>query len=151
MHHRGGDRHALELAAGERVGAAVEQVRHAEAERRLLDRAGHRRGRLAAVLQRQLQLRPHAAHHDLRLGLLEDRAAHGGQLAGAVVAHVEAAHAQLAGRLAAVEVRHEAAERAQQRRLAGAGHPREHGERARLELERQVAQRRRWWPPDSGS
>ncbi len=83
VHHRGGDRHALELPAGERVGAAVEQMRHAEAERRLLHRAGHRRRRLAAVLQRQLQLGAHAAHHHLRLGLLEDRAAHCGQLARA--------------------------------------------------------------------
>ena len=54
-------------------------------------------------------------------------------------------------RLAAVEVRHEPAERAQQRGLAGARHSREHGERARLELERQLAQRRPRRPPDSGS
>ena len=94
------------------------------AERRLLHRAGHRAGRLAAVLQRQLQLGAHAAHHHLRLGLLEDGAAHCGQLPGPVVAHVETANAQLAARLAAVEVRHETAERAQQRRLAASRTPR---------------------------
>ena len=78
------------------------------------------------MLERQLELGPHAAHHHLRLGLLEDGAAHRGQLARPVLAHVEAADVERAARLAAVEVRHEPAERAQERRLAGAGHARQH-------------------------
>ena len=65
-------------------------------ERRLLHRARDRGRRLAAVLERQLQLGAHAAHHHLRLGLLEDGAAHGGQLARAVLAHVEPADHQRA-------------------------------------------------------
>ena len=117
MDHRRGDRDALELAARERVGAALQQVRDAERERRLLHGPCHRGGGLAPVLERQLELCAHSAHHDLALGLLEDRPADGGELAGAVLAHVEAPNAQLAVRLAAVEVRHEPAERAQERRL----------------------------------
>ena len=139
--HRRRERHALQLAAGERVGAALEQVGDAERQRRLLHRARQRRRRLAAVLERQLELGPHAAHHHLRLGLLEHRAAHGGQLARAVLAHVEPADLELAARLAAVEVRDEPAERAQQRRLARAGQAGQHGERAGLDLERDVVER----------
>ena len=52
--------------------------------------------RLAAVLERQLQLGPHTAQHHLRLGLLEDRSADRRQLARAVLAHVEAADLELA-------------------------------------------------------
>ena len=93
-----------------------------ERERDLLDRArDHRGGRLAAVLERQRELGAHAAHHDLRLGILEHGAAHGCELARAVFAHVEPADLELALDVAAVEVRHEPAERAQERRLAGAG------------------------------
>ena len=139
--HRRGDRDALQLAARERVGAPLEQVRDAEGERRLLDRAGYAAGRLAPVFERQLELGAHAAHHDLALGLLEDRAADRGQVAGAVLAHVEPADTQLAARLAAVEVRDEPAERAQECRLPRAGDAREHREGARLELERDVLER----------
>ena len=107
MHHRRGDRHALELAARERVGTAVEQVRHAQAEGGLLHGPRHRAGGGAAMLKRQLELGPDAAHDDLGLRLLEDRAAHRGELARAMHSHVQAADAQLARRLAAMEMRHE--------------------------------------------
>jgi hypothetical protein len=140
--HRGGDRHTLELTARERVRAALEQMGDPELERRLLDRARDRAGGLTPVLERQLELGTHAPHHDLRLGLLEDRAAHRGELSGAVRAHVELAHAQLARRLAAVEVRDETAERAQQRRLAGARDAAEHGEGAGGDRERDMVERR---------
>ena len=63
----------------------------AQREGGLLHRARRRRGALAAMLERQLELGAHPAHHHLRLGLLEDGPAHGGQLAGAVLAHVEPA------------------------------------------------------------
>ena len=114
---------------------------HAERQRRLLHRPGDRRGRLAAVLERQLELGAHAAHHHLGLGLLEDRAAHGGQLARPVLAHAQPGHRELALHLAAVEVGHEAAQRPQQRGLARAGHARQHREGAGLEPKRHVAQR----------
>ncbi len=95
--------------------------------------------RLAAVLERQRQLGAHAAHHDLGLGVLEDGPADGGQLARPVVAHVEARDRQLAHDLAAVEVRHQPAERAQQRRLARSRLAGQQREAARRQLERDVA------------
>src|SRR5262249_18301740 len=81
------------------------------------------------------------AHDDLRLGLLEERAADGGELAGAVRARVEPADEHAAARLAAVEVRHEPARGADQRRLARRGQARPHDEPAGLDVQRDVAQR----------
>ena len=60
---------------------------------------------------------------------------------GPVLARVEAGERHRAGERAAVEVRHEAARRAQQRRLAVAGEPGEQAELAGLDLEADVVQR----------
>ena len=89
-------RDPLQLATGERVGAAVEQLRDAERQRRLLHRPRDGRGRLAAVLERERDLRAHPAHHHLRLRVLEQRAADARELAGPVLAHGHARHDQLA-------------------------------------------------------
>ena len=51
-------RDPLQLAAGEGVGGAVEQVGDRQRQRHLLDRPGPRRRRLAPDLQRQLELAP---------------------------------------------------------------------------------------------
>ena len=142
VHHGGGDRHPLQLTAREGVRAALEQVRHPEGQGGLLHRSRDGAGRLAPLLQGQLELGPDTAHHHLGLGLLEDRSAHPGELAGPVLAHIEPADPQLSRNFAAVEVRDEAAERPQQRRLARAGGTGEHREGARLELEADVTQRR---------
>ena len=73
------------------------------------------------MLEREPKLGAHTAHHDLRLRVLEHGPADRRQLARACVAQVEAADLDLAGCLTAVEVRDEAARRAQQRRLPRAG------------------------------
>ena len=143
VHHRRRDRHALQLAAREGVGAAIQEVRHPEPQRRLLHRPRHRAARLAAMLQRQLELGPDSAHHDLRLGLLEDRAAHRRELPRPVVAHVEPADGQRTRGLATVEVRHETAEGAQERRLPRARHAGQHREGPGLDRQIDVGQRRR--------
>ena len=57
-------------------------------------------------------------------------------------AGVEAGDDDAAGEAAAVEVRHEPGQRAQQRRLARAGRPEERHHLAGLELERDILQRR---------
>jgi hypothetical protein len=111
---RGAQRHALQLAAGQLVRRAVEQVGDPQRERGLLHPARHRRGLEAAVLQREGQLRPDRAHDDLGLRLLEQRAGHRRQVGRTVRAHVQAADLQPAGELAAVEVRHQAGRRLQQ-------------------------------------
>ena len=88
---RRAERDALELAAGQLVRRAVEQPGDAERERGLLHPARDRRRAPAAVLERERELGAHRAHHDLRLGVLEQRAGDRGQLGRAVLARVEAA------------------------------------------------------------
>ena len=112
---------------------AVEQAGDAERERRLLHPARDRRRAPAAVLERERELGAHRAHHDLRLGVLEQRPGDRGQLGRAVLARVEPAGHEPPGELAAVEVRHEPGGGAQQRRLARARAAREHDELARLD------------------
>ncbi len=55
-------------------GRAVEQVVDAERERHLLDPARDRGRRVPAALQRERELGAHGAHHQLGLGVLEERA-----------------------------------------------------------------------------
>ena len=71
---RGAERDALLLAAGELVRGAVEQRVDAERERDLLDAARDRGGAVAAALERERELGAHGAHHELRLGILEQHA-----------------------------------------------------------------------------
>ena len=130
---RRAERDALQLAAGELVRGAVEQVGDAERERGLLDAARDRRGRQPAVLQAEGELRAHGPHDDLRLGVLQQRARDDRQVARPVLARVEAADDDAPGDLAAVEVRHEAAGRAHERRLPGRRQAGEHDELARLD------------------
>ena len=139
---RRAERHALELAARQLVRRAVEQPGDAERERRLLDPARDRGRAPAAVLERERELRAHRPHHDLRLGVLEQRAGDGGQLGRAVVARVEPAGQQPPRELAAVEVRHEPGRGAQQRRLARPRPAREHDELAGLDAQGDVGERR---------
>ena len=115
---RRGERDPLQLAAGEGVDGAVEQVRDRQRQGDLLDRAGAGGGRVAAHLQRQLDLGRDRGRDDLGLGVLGDVADGGGELARAGGDRVDAGDRDLALDLAAVEVRDEAAGGAQQRRLA---------------------------------
>ena len=136
----GGQGDALQLAAGQLVGRAVEERGHAERERGLLDASSHRGRRLAAVLERKGDLGAHGPHHDLGLGVLQQRPDARGQLAGAVLASVHPGHLDASADLAAVNVRHQSAGGAQQRRLARARRPGQQHELSGLDLERDVAQ-----------
>ena len=138
----GAERDALLLAAGERVGGAVQQVVDAERERDLLDSAGDRAGPMPAALERQRELRAHRAHHELALGVLEERARERPQARGPVLAGVQAGELHAPREAPAVKVRHQATGGAQQRRLAMPGEAREHAELARAHLEAQVLERR---------
>ena len=139
---RRAERDPLELAAGQLVRRAVQQPGDAERQRGLLDPARDRRLAPAAVLQRERELRAHRAHHDLRLGVLEQRAGDRGELGRPVLARVQPARHQPPGELAAVEVRHEPGGGAQQRRLAGPRAARDDDELARLDAQRHARQRR---------
>jgi hypothetical protein len=127
--------HALELATGELGGRAVEQLRDPERERRLLDGPRHRRRRLPLVLERERELGANRAHHDLRLGVLEQRADGDRERSRRVLARVHAGDRRAAGEHAAVEVRHEPVGGAQQRRLARARPAGEDHQLARTDLE----------------
>ena len=133
---RGAERDALQLASRERVratGRAGPRSRARAPSPRPRARCPPRpaRGSPAAG-----ELGPHRRHHDLRLGVLEERARDGGDLRRAALARVEAADDDAAGELAAVEVRDEAGRRAQQRRLAAGGSPRQEHQLAFAQLQR---------------
>jgi hypothetical protein len=130
---RGRQRDALELAARELVRRPVEQMGDAQGQRRLLHPACRRSGTLSAVLERERELGAHRPHNDLRLGILEERAALRRQLPRSVVAGVQAGRHDLAGVLAAVEVRHQPARRPQQRRLSRSRQPAHHDQLSLLD------------------
>ncbi len=68
------ERDALQLAAGELVGPAVQERLDAERERDLLDAARDRRRTVAAVLETERELVAHRPEHGLGLGVLEEGA-----------------------------------------------------------------------------
>src|SRR5207342_676124 len=138
----GGEGDALQLATGERVDGAAEQVRYGEGEGDLLDRAGAGAGPVAAHLQRQLDLGGDGGGDDLRLGVLGEVTDGAGQLARPGGEGVDAGDLDPALDLAAVEVRDEAAGGAQQGRLAASRATGEEDEFAGGELERDVPQGR---------
>ena len=78
-------------------------------------------GRDAEVLEPESDLVRDDRHHDLVLGVLEDRRDRAGELGRACAARVEPRDDDPARKAAAVEVRDEPCERAEQRRLAGSG------------------------------
>ena len=81
-------------------------------------------GRLGAdVLEPERDLVRDPRHHDLVLGVLEDRRDGSRELRRARLARVDAADDDATREDAPVEVRHEPRERTQQRRLAGARRP----------------------------
>ena len=106
-------------------------------------RAGGDLGRGSTdVFQPELDLVLDAAEDDLVLGVLEHGRDPAGQVGRPRAARVEAADLDLPLEAAAVEMRNEPRERAHERGLPGAGRA-EHGhELARLELERDIPQRR---------
>ena len=96
----------------------------------------------AQVLEPERDLVRDDRHHDLVLGILEDRRDRPSELGRAGAARVQAGDDDPARERAAVEVRHEPGERAQQRRLAGARGPEQRDHLSRLELERDAVERR---------
>lgn len=140
------ERNALQLAAAQLGRRPVEQRLDAEREGDLLDAAGDSRRAEATVLEREGELAADGAEDDLRLGILEEGAGDRGDVARPVLAGVEPGDADGPGEVSAVEVGHEPARGAQQRRLAGRGQPGEHDELPRLDGQRDVTERGRLGP-----
>jgi hypothetical protein len=141
LRERRREANALQLAARQLDRPAPPQVQHADRRQRLLHaRPDLVRGR-AQVLEAEGDLVLDARHDDLVLRILEDRRHRASQLCGPRSSRVEAADLDRAGEAPAVEVRHEPGQRADERRLAGAGRA-EHGDDlAGLDRQRHVDER----------
>ncbi len=96
--------------------SAVERpaVADAQRQRRLLHAPGHGGGRVAQVLQGQRDLGPDRSHHHRCFGVLKQRPDMGGELAGTVLTRIQPRHHGPAGEPAAVKVRHQSADCAEQ-------------------------------------
>ena len=140
---RGGERDALQLAAAQLVSRPVQQPPEAERQRRLLDTPRHGRRGPAEVLQGERDLRPHRPHHDLRLGVLEERPGDRGDLGRPVRTGVEPAGLHAPAERPAVEVRHEPARGPQQRRLPRSRATGDQHQLPGLDRQRDVGERRR--------
>ena len=140
QHRREAD--ALELAAGELGHAPLGEMRGTNGGEPLGHPRADVRRRRADVLQPERDLGGHAREHDLVLRVLEERRDGSRQVSRPRAPRVVAAHLDPAGEAAAVEVRHEAGQRPQQRGLATTGGTEQRYDLSRLELERDVVQRR---------
>ena len=140
---RRGEADPLQLAAGELDRLPAPEVERVHRLERALDPGPDLRRRDAEVLEPEGDLVRDDRHHDLVLGILEDRRDGAGELGRARATGVEPGDDDPALEAAAVEVRDEPGESAEQRRLARAGRAEERHDLSRLERQRDVAHRRR--------
>ena len=137
---RGRKANPLQLPSGERRRRAVEEVRRADRLERLPRARRDLARRRPEVLEPERDLRLYAGKDDLLLRILEDRRDGSGELGRPVGPSVETGDRDPAGEAPAVEVRHEARERAEQRRLPRAGRSQADDELAGRELERDAVE-----------
>ena len=140
---RRGEADALQLAARDLGHASRAELRDADCGERRVDTRQDRLRRRADVLERERDLGVDAPEDDLVLRVLEDRCDGSCELCRTRAARVAARHLDAALEAAAVEPRNEPGERTHERRLAGTGSAEEQHDFAALDLERDVAQRRR--------
>jgi hypothetical protein len=131
-----GQRQPLLLAAGQGAGGGVASVGEADGRQRLVDPPPDLAGRDAAVLQSERDVVAGPAHHQRRLGVLQDQPSARPGLAGRQA--VEEHRALLRTRVGGVE---QAGQRCQQGALAGAGRPEEQHPLAGLDPQVDPAQR----------
>ena len=98
--------------------------------------------RHAEVLEPEGDLVPDERHHDLILGILEDRRGRPGECGRPQPAGVHPGHEHAAGEAATVEMRDEPGERPQKRRFPRAGRAEERDDLARLEPKGDVRESR---------
>ncbi len=137
---RRGETHALQLAGGELGHGALGEVLGSDRGERFLDAAPDLGRRQAGVLEPEGDLVRDPAHHRLVLGILEDGGDEPDQRGRRRLAGIEAPDRHAPGEDTAVEVRHEAGERAQERRLAAAGRAEEGDVLAVVDRERDTGQ-----------
>jgi len=131
----------LQLTAGELGHRALGEVRGADRGQGLRSTRQDLRRRRAEVLEPERDLVVHAREDDLVLRVLEERRHRAGEVRRVHAARVQPGDLDRAGEAAAVEVRHEPGQRPQQGRLPAARGPKQRDHLARLELQRDAAQR----------
>ena len=136
-----GETDALELSAGELDSASLGQVRRADRFERAIDPSPDRSWLDADVLQPERDFVRDDRHHDLVLRILE----HGGHgsrhLSRSDMTGVKTGDHDAALEPPTVEVRHEAGQRPQERRLPGTRWPEQRHALPGVELQRDAAQR----------
>ena len=115
----------LQLAAGERAHGAVPEVDDTERIEHLFEPPADQARVGAEVLEAEDDLVLDRRRYHLCFGLLKDEAGDRGQFARLTGARVDAGYSHAAFKRAAVKVRNESIEAAQEGRLAPAGRPRE--------------------------
>jgi hypothetical protein len=139
--HRG-QADALELAARELGHAPIRQVARTDRLERRPGSPCDLRRRGSDVLEPEGNLRLDPREDDLILWILEERCHRPGKLRRPGPPRVVSCDLDLARELAAVEVRHQAGQRAEQRRLARAGWAHQGDDLALPDLQRHVTDRR---------
>ena len=139
---RSRETHALQLAAAQLRRTAAGEVLGADRGERLARARANLGRRRAQVLQTEGDLGGHARHDDLVLGILEHSRDGSGEVGRTGAARVAAADGDAPGEAAAVEVRHQAGQRAEERGLPRAGGAEQGDALARLDRERHVPEGR---------
>ena len=133
---------ALKLSARQLGSPALGEVPGADQLQRLVDPRPDVGRRDAEVLEAERDLVRDLRHHDLVFRILKDRRDVAGKLGRARLARVSAGHDDAPRERAAVEVRHEARQCAQEARLAGSRRPEQRDALSFLDSQRHVAQHR---------
>ena len=135
------ERDPLQLTARELTGRPVSEVRGAGLGQRLEHALGNLRRRPGGALEREGDLAIDREHDRPGLGILEDDAGARAHLGGSCMTRIEPRDLAAPGETTTVEVRHEAAQHAQQRRLARAARSGQQHELACVELEVDAGER----------
>jgi hypothetical protein len=137
----GSETNPLELTGRKRLGAALGQALGANLRERGVRPRPDLIRRRPDVLEPEGNLVRDPPEYDLVLGILEERGDRAGEVGRPEAPRVHAGDDDTPLEPPAVEVRDEARERAEERRLAGAGRSEHRHDLARLERERDVPKR----------
>ena len=139
---RGRQTDTLQLAAGQLGDGTVDQMLRADDGKGLVCAADDLFRARADVLEPEGDFAKHARQHDLLLRILKDARDGPGELGRAHDSRVAAVDLDASFEAPAVKVRDEAGECSEQRRLARPGRSEQRHHLARVELQRDVVQRR---------
>src|SRR5438876_7407247 len=137
-----GNRNSLAFATRQGLDPAAPQRVDPDLIDHLLDALTHQRSRQSEILETKGELGLDILEHELRIGMLKDKADVGRELTWRMIPRIEAADQDPAAELAAGAVWNQAIEAAKQGRLSAAGSPPEEDHLAGVHRGRDVAQGR---------